>query len=144
MEVRFRTSKDEFLYNARYLFLYEDDDYTAMGDLGYLWSLLDDDDYSKIYAKAMTSEIHFRGRITDHDCVEYDELFADYVSDLSNVDLVRNRKRIVSFSFDELDFPNFIYALLDHFSQWVDELESPSVTVQSITKIGGRIDISFV
>lgn len=144
MEVRFRTSKDEFLDNARYLFLYEDDDYTAMGDYGYLWSLLDDNDYSKIFAKALTSEIYFRTRITDDDCIEYEEIFADYVIELGKVDTARNRKRIVSFSFEELDFPNFIYALLDHFSQWVDELCSVGVTVQDITKVGGRIDISFV
>ena len=144
MDVRFRTTKDEFLDSARYLFLYEDDDFTAMGDLAYLWNLLEDDDYSIIFAKALTSEIYFRGRVTDDDCLEYEGLFDDYVIDLDSIQTSRNRKKIRSVSFSELDFPNFIYALLDHCSQWVEELNATEATVQTITKAGERIDISFV
>lgn len=140
MQVRFRTTKNDFLDEVCSLFLitHHNDQYVEV--FSTLWDMLDEKRFSAIIAEALTAEIYFRGRVEKVDTLEYEELFDELLLRVNEID----RKGLQRVLCDTHSFCNFVYALLIHIEYWVDEVSAPNVTVDKLVKEGGRFDIDFI
>lgn len=139
LNVRFRTTLDNFLNDACFYYAY-DPDSPEIDQLILYWKLLENPSFCTIMARALTIELEYRYRTSEDDCDDYTVLFSELEQELNSTRWKESSKYPVQADL----LSDFSYILLEHITQWVIELEDNNYRVDSIVKRGEVMDVTVM